>query len=159
MPFFSQRIEGDQILIDVRILQPGDNIREKMDSVQHAFKALVDTGAMRTFISPRVVAKLGLMSEGKISVISATEKTAANLYHVDFHIPITKILDMTRVGNKIKGRQQVSLHSFMGLEVGEFAQPPSENIRYDVLLGMDVLMQCSLFISSNPAGPFITFCY
>lgn len=149
MAFFNGKIVDHQILIQVVVSRPD---KERSIHAQHdVYDALVDTGATASCISPKVVKDLGLSSESKVPIVSATEATSLNLYHVDIHIPITKSRGMLRAEGPAKHHTQTNILSGRGLEVTEIAQPKN----FDVLLGMDVLAECSLFIS---AGRF-TFCY
>lgn len=152
MPFFNQKIEGSQIIIDnVAILQPGDDIRKRIRSPRHAYKALVDTGATNTCISPKVAENVGLLPQGKKPLTSATQQQVnVNVYDVALHIVIEKIVPVAPKGGMNKQRSQFSVLSSR-LQVTEFAQPAN----FDVLLGMDVLSECVLFIS----GGQFTLCY
>ena len=142
MPFFNGTFNNRQIIIDVLIGHP-HNAESSLDpndflvnNPPYLYKALVDTGATSTCISPKIAENLALVPEGKKPVHSATHKTSANLYHVSFFIPITK---------QTAQEFQVDTHAIFDLEVMEIIQPAN----YDVLLGMDVLAGCSLFIAQN----------
>ena len=137
MPFFSGPITNRQILIGVAVTRP-DEKGVQLGSPKHSYRAMVDTGATATCISPKVVANLQLLSEGKRLITSATQQTEVNQYHVNLHIPITSGIE-------------ISILTKLELEVTEISQPKD----YDVLLGMDLLERCSLFIS----GGQFTFCY
>ncbi|MCY4047591.1 MAG: retropepsin-like aspartic protease [Candidatus Dadabacteria bacterium] len=132
MPFFSGLISPrKQILIDVLLGRPSVAPNHKSSYV-----ALVDTGATITCISPKVIKNLKLTPVGKNPIQAATQKTNTNLYHVSFHIPIAQAQ-----GKNLK----IHFHSNSNMQVAEIIQPPD----YDVLLGMDVLETCSLFIASG----------
>lgn len=155
MPFFSQAIQGSQILINVAVLQPGDDIRKKYRSPKHAYKALVDTGATNTGISLKVAKNVGLLPQSKRTIITASQQVAVNVYNIDLHILIEKVVHVVPKGGKIaKPHSQFSVLSSR-LQVTEFPQATN----FDVILGMDVLSECSLFISGNNGAPFVTFCY
>ena len=136
MPFFSKRIENRQLLIQVLIGPPTDGTKPRTQ-FGRPYIALVDTGATSTCISPKIVKDSHLMPEGKKQVHTPTEKTSMNVYHVGFHIPIVTRQD----GQSLK----TDIHSNPNLEVTELMQPSN----YDVLLGMDVLATCSLFIAGD----------
>ena len=139
MSFFSRTFDNRQIIIDVLIGHPHSAESFDLDDFlanNPPYKALIDTGATHTCISPNIAQKLALVPEGKKQVHSATHKTSVNLYHVSFFIPITQ-----QAGQEIR----VDARAIFDLEVTEIIQP----INYDVLLGMDVLADCSLFIAQN----------
>lgn len=146
MAFFSGPVRGGQIFIRVAILRHDE--QTETAPPQRAYAALVDTGASGSCISPKVIAELGLISEGKRAVMSATETVDANLYHIDLHIPVV-MPSIKDAGDR--GHVQYSVFSRTKLEVAEIT--PSNT--FDVLLGMDILAQCSLFVS----GGQFTFCY
>lgn len=155
MPFFSRDIKGGQIIINVVVLQPGDNIQKMIHSPQHVYKALVDTGATNTCISQHVAKTVGLLPQSKKLVTSATQSVAVNSYDIDIHIPIERVLSSMSSDGIAQKRSQISVLSSINLQVTELMQQSG----FDVLLGMDVLLECSLFISGNHGDPFITFCY
>ena len=139
MPFYSGALNNRQIIIDVLIGHPHSAKSFVLDDFlanNPSYKALVDTGATHTCISPNIAEKLALFPEGKKQVHSATHKTSANLYHVSFFIPIAK---------QTEQEFRVDTHAIFDLEVTEIIQPAN----YDVLLGMDVLADCSLFIAHD----------
>ncbi|MGR3984659.1 MAG: retroviral-like aspartic protease family protein [Gammaproteobacteria bacterium] len=146
MAFFSGPVRGGKILIRVAVLRP--DAQSKNVLPQHAYAALVDTGAMSSCISPKVVESLGLVSEGLRTVRTASGKIDVRLYHVDLHILVGMLSGVEREGG---GEVRYSVFSKTKLEVSEIAQPQS----FDVLVGMDVLSECSLFVS----GGQFTFCY
>ncbi len=98
------------------------------------FKALVDTGASRTAISPKVIDALKLLPSGQIEVHSATGAKPTNTYIIDMLIRFGKLPKVVR-GNMVT--------EFIGTD------------GFDILLGMDIIIRGSLHISND--GHY-TFC-
>jgi Aspartyl protease len=93
------------------------------------FKALVDTGASITMISPRVVHALGLEQTGRIPVrgLGGTSSRPAYLFHIAFN-------STPASGQNDTFKLQVYAKAINGGEL-------SDEHTFDVLLGMDVLYQ------------------
>ena len=120
MPTFDQQVVDNQIIIDVALSEPGGE--------QLAFKALVDTGAQATSVSPRVIEALGLVPTGPVSLIVASgESIASHKYRARVDIPIG--YNLTAGG---------STNFFYGDELTVVGLPHDPD-GHDVLLGMDLI--------------------
>ncbi len=107
------------------------------------FMALVDTGAQTTGISKRVVKTLKLTAEGKEVIQTAGNPVEVNLYHVNISIPV----EIRRPASEKDGQvifevDRVERHWFSQTVI-EIVNSFQE---FDVLLGMDIISQCNLFI-------------
>ena len=123
MPTFEQAIVNNQIIITVSLSVVASEKR-------HSFKALLDTGAQITAISPRAIKTVGLVPIGSAALTVASGHTVPTLqYHAWVDIPIQY---STAVAS---GSPQ---NFFMGkqLPVAGLTYDPAG---YDVLLGMDLL--------------------
>ncbi len=119
MPTFQKPIENGQILLAVSV---GDGDSGK------SYRALLDTGAQSTMISPKVVKEAGLKAIGYANIVPVTgEPTRTPRYRIDLSIPIT----------------QGSATLLSGSEL-EVAQLPFQPGNFDILLGMDFLMNFHL---------------
>ncbi len=102
------------------------------------FKALIDTGATKTMIAPRVVAALGLEQVNvlEFSGLGGSARRPGYLFHVAFFPPTTstEISKLQVLRKVINGGGLLDEHTF------------------DVLLGMDVITTGSLQI--DKAGTF-----
>ena len=139
MPFFSGKFSNKQIVINVLVGLPYDDSKPPSPfpfMENPSYKALIDTGATNTCISPKIIEDLSLIPEGKRPVLTATHETSANLFHVSFYIPIA-----AQIGKDLR----FDAHETSNVEVTEIMQPNN----FDVLLGMDILASCSLFIAQN----------
>jgi predicted aspartyl protease len=101
MPFLTFPIGADGVLVDIHVAlsTPRVDVLKAMGmSYPAPFKAraLIDTGAARSGISPQIASALGLKPTGTIAIISATTGAAAhncNLYDVSlaFVQPLLKV--------------------------------------------------------------------
>jgi hypothetical protein len=107
------------------------------------FKALIDTGATRTMIAGRVVARLGLQQVNKIefSGLGGTTWRPGYLFHVAFYqTPPRDQSEVSRIrvlNRGINGGELLDEHTF------------------DVLLGMDVLTTGNLHINKDGTFRFL----
>ncbi len=102
------------------------------------YKALVDTGASATCISSRVAGELKLEAIGLGEMISASEKAAKNKYLFAIGIPFIHQADS--IGQPVRGE----LHTFMPPVEGlEFHTDQDQASKFDVILGMDIIMKGS----------------
>jgi gag-polyprotein putative aspartyl protease len=104
------------------------------------FKALIDTGAQKTMISPHVITTLGLQPRGKILVSSVGPQAHYHngyLFHVAFVTPST----VPSLG--LAGLVHVQRDAIYGAEI------PSTGGLFDVLLGMDVLTTGLLVVQNG----------
>ena len=139
MPTFVKPVENNRVLIQVLAAVEPDG-----SEVDHRFMALVDTGAMITAVTSRLVGQIGATPVGRRSFVPASGKPVdANLFGLHLAIPVD-----TPTG-------EGDVHTFAvgaALVVMELPYQPPD---YDVLLGMDVLanfhitMHGGAFIMSN----------
>ena len=115
MPTFQKPIEGGQVLL-VASIEDG--------ALGRPYNALLDTGAQRTMVSPKVVDEVSLKAIGYIDIVGVSgDAMRTPKYLVDLRIP-------SKQGN-------------LTLQVGqelEVAQMPFQPGNFDILLGMDFLM-------------------
>ena len=130
MPTFQKAIEEGQILLGAFIGE---------DSLEKSYQALLDTGAQRTMISPKVVQENDLQGIGYTDIVPASgEPIQVPRYRIPLSIPIKKGIAIFWVGQE--------------LEVGQLPFQPDN---FDILLGMDFLrrfhftMYGDSFILSN----------
>ena len=124
MPTTAGTIEERQITLIVLVAPLGiaEGSAEAHASIR-SFRALLDTGAQGTLISPNVVAKVGLVPTGFKEIVPASGETITVLkYRAGIGIPISE-----GAGRDIRGAE---------LDVAELPYQPPD---YDVLLGMDFL--------------------
>lgn len=123
MPTFEQPVVDKRIIITVALSRgPGNQTV--------AFKALVDTGAQVTAISPNVVRSLQLVPTGKLGLTVASGQTVDTYQYrarVDIPIGYTQVAPGGGAQSFFMGNQ---------LTVAGLTYQPSG---YDVLLGMDLL--------------------
>ncbi|MCX7362673.1 MAG: hypothetical protein NTV97_12560 [Alphaproteobacteria bacterium] len=108
------------------------------------FKALIDTGAQRTMISPNVVSTLKLSAVGKIPIGGVGPTVHfhnACLFHVAFVVP--------PFGQNLAPGQAVQSVAFILPQSIHGGEIPNTGGRFDVLLGMDVISHGSLKIEGN----------
>jgi predicted aspartyl protease len=104
------------------------------------YAALVDTGASCTCVSKKVITDCGLLSHSKITMISASGNVEANAFM--FHVGIPLALPGVTVGPS--GHVSAQVHTFQTPIQGmELLNSPG---RFEILLGMDILSNCSLKI-------------
>lgn len=125
MPFVEGRHDGRRINLDIEVL--GSASPTDLTSVRA--KALLDTGATASAITPRIVDRLGLHSIGKRPVMVATEQRL-----VDFYV--------FRLG--VRPEDATSPLPYIFAETVGFQI--SQTHDFEVLLGMDVLGQCDLSV-------------
>jgi len=142
MPCISGRHNFRQILIEVAIVHPDDKSQHDGSTSSYlknaqTFTALVDTGATTTMISPRVVAKIGLVPIGKMPFggISGERWHNAYLFHVGFagH-PVP--LSVVQVPDPDLDAKWAKVHVYKPVIKG--GELP-DGTGFDVLLGMDVI--------------------
>jgi hypothetical protein len=102
---------------------------------------LIDSGANNTSISPRVVRQLGLPSIG-----IATSDTAQGSVSVDMHSVSLNIIDSNLPVDQWVTQSNLTV-----------SQLPQDHDDFDVLIGLDILLQTTLFLD-GPARKFtLTF--
>jgi hypothetical protein len=110
------------------------------------FRALIDTGAQVTMISPNVIKALGLIPLGKI-LISGVGPQAHHhngyLFQVAFVIPVTPPGQVITPGTPVPVMITVNRNIIYGAEI------TTTGGRFDVLLGMDVISGGTLIVQGN----------
>lgn len=122
MPSFEQQIEDNQIIISVDLsIASGQPTRR--------YKALLDTGAQRTAISPRVAKDLNLMPIGPWKILVASGQVINTVrYQARVDIPIDiNIANPPKVESFLYGSELI---------IGLLPYQPAE---CDVILGMDFI--------------------
>ena len=123
MPSFEQPVTDNQIIITVALSRgPGES--------RLPFRALVDTGAQVTAISPNVVRSLHLVPTRPIGLTVASGESVGTFQYrarVDIPIGYTEVRPSPRPQSFFMGDQL----SVAGL--------PYQPDGYDVLLGMDII--------------------
>ena len=121
MPSFEQPVVDNQTIITVGVSKSGEQ--------RYTFKALVDTGAQTTTISPRAIEALGLVPTGLISLtVASGTSISTHKYRARVDIPIG--YNAFDVGG--------SRDFFYGDELTVCGLPRNPH-GYDVLLGMDLI--------------------
>jgi hypothetical protein len=106
------------------------------------FRALIDTGATLTMISPRVVSALGLQQVNKrlINGLGGLSWRPAYLFHVAFYeTPPVDENDISKI--------RICMKEINGGEL-------SDGNTFDVLLGMDVLTTGNLHVDKDGTFSF-----
>ncbi|MYE53650.1 MAG: retroviral-like aspartic protease [Chloroflexi bacterium] len=120
MPSFEQQITNNRIIIAVRVSRQGEDVPYR--------RALVDTGATITAISPNVVSELGLSPIGLASTtVASGQQVDTYQYYSRVDIPIGHYIDQAPPTDFLMGRQ---------LTVVGLPYQPND---YDVILGMDII--------------------
>ena len=142
---------GSQLFIDVSILPTiqSDSLREEYLSraLPLQFKALIDTGANVTAISPRVAQSVGLLPSGKMPLFGVAGSQYHNFYifHVGFIVSL-----MMADGDKINAKPKLDLFNFT-IRGPELALGTND---FDILLGMDVIGKGSLAVEGSGTFSF-----
>lgn len=128
-----------QVFVDVGVVDAnviGDIEDGKaVDIGKHMFRALVDTGAQRTMTSRRVVDQIGLRPIGKMQIAGVGGVD----YHNSYLFQIAFVLAEADPGDN---KRTWAVHVFpRDIEGAELVTGLPN---FDVLLGMDVLSECSL---------------
>jgi hypothetical protein len=148
MPSISGRHNRIQIIFDVALVGVSMQSEHYPDETTTAFsvfsesvKALVDTGATATSVSPQVAQRLNLRPAGKRDVMTANGLKRARYY--EFQVAL---LGSTQSGaappffvlpNAIKGNEL-----------------NADGMAFDILLGMDVISQGDLIIRRDGSFTF-----
>jgi Aspartyl protease len=104
------------------------------------YAALVDTGASCTCISKKVISDCELMSHSKITMISASGNVEANAFMFQIGIPLVPPGTTAGPSGQVFGQVNIFGNPIQGMEL---LNPTG---RFDILLGMDILSNCSLKI-------------
>ncbi len=98
---------------------------------QNRFRALIDTGANGTAVSREVAERLGLESKGAADIGTTGGMRRSRIYDIALAIPMRRGFFRPRPWTLIVPDLLARQHFMPGG-------------RYDVLLGMDVIVKCSL---------------
>ena len=136
MRFLRGKIENGRIRIKVGIrpfqtYEPVDGVSSTQDFTYHEFVALVDTGALRTCVTEKVVQQLSLRRRGRADIwnVKRPETHWTYLFHVGIWPDTEDPYDppaIFGIGREIEG-----------IDVGNHPY-------FDVLLGMYIIGQGSL---------------
>ncbi len=140
MRFLRGKLENGRIRIKIGIrsfqpYEPVDGVSTPFNLIYHEYMALVDTGALRTCVSERVVQSVGLKRKGRAEIWNIRREETHWTYL--FHIGIWPDTDdnmpspVFGIGPEIEGID-IGNHRF-----------------FDVLLGMDVISQGSLHLERD----------
>ena len=112
------------------------------------FRALIDTGAQKTMISPTVVRRLNLTPRGKI-LVSGVGPTAH--YHNGYFFHVAFIVPLVSPGAAIPSGGAVSVPAMVHIntQVVYGGEIHSTGGTFDVLLGMDILSTGLLTVQAN----------
>jgi hypothetical protein len=135
-------------IIDADTIDVGDPSLQFSQIPQPSlFKALIDTGAQKTMISPNVVSRLGLQPRGKMLVSGVGPRAHyhnAYLFHVAFVVPLTSPVEAMQAGTP-------TIPALINVQKDPIyrAEIPSTGGLFDVLLGMDVLTKGLLVVQNG----------
>ncbi len=144
MPVISGRHNRRQLFVDVVILDvrgaPEDQTTENALAVSlEPLRALIDTGATATSITPNAAKKLALRIAGRQPVLTASGITEVPFYF--FRVGFTYPVALEPVS------QPAAFHVLPEPVVG--SELIFDNSPFDILLGMDVLSQGDLKVLGN----------
>jgi len=146
-----------QIFLDVAIIDaatvanvtPGPNAPVLQNPP--LFKALVDTGAQSTMISPNVATTMGLTPIGQIPIQGVGPSVTyhnAYLFHVAFVIPLLHMGQPIPAGGGVRTVIFILPPAIYGGEI------TSAGGTFDVLLGMDAIAAGSFHVEGNGTFSF-----
>jgi predicted aspartyl protease len=146
MPSVSGRHNGRHLILDVALVGVSRDTdflapdrAPALSVFSEAVKALIDTGATSTSVSPQVVRSLGLRPSGKRDVLTANGLKRARFF--EFHVAII---------GKDEGTPPFILlpKTVRGDELN------SDRFVFDILLGMDVISQGDLSVRRDGTFTF-----
>lgn len=139
MSSISGRHNGRAVYFNVAIVSAGANPNDDGYNVfSDPARALIDTGATETSISPQTVRRLRLSPNGKRDVITANGVRRTRFY--DFQIAILSGPDDTPF--------------FVLPVVISGSELNTDKVGFDILLGMDVISQGDLIIRRDGTFTF-----
>lgn len=112
---------------------------------KHSYTALIDTGSNVTCINKNVIKNLNLKIKAEKKIWGTTGEKMTNIYYIGIGIP----LFITDKKNPKVLKYELQMYAKM-----EAPQFHVVNENFDVIIGMDIIMQCSLYITQND----YTFC-
>jgi hypothetical protein len=128
-------MSGDMLIVGMQIAPPTALLQASLAGgpsplTVTSARALIDTGAEATSISPDVAARLGLASSGRVQMTTASGTAMVERYQISF-----SIFDARGVAGPSLTRQLWNVTSF--------PQPLTD---IEALIGMDVIKEVSLKI-------------
>ena len=141
MPTLAVPIEDGQIIVDAVLRVPANGPRPGAGSAPVTLRrALMDTGAQRTGISPGVISDLGLLQIDTGRMLTAT----GGIEHVPIYVAQIAV-SAAPEGTGSDGAYPVYYRT---LPVSGL---PFQPWNFDVLLGMDVLSACHITLGRGQA--------
>jgi hypothetical protein len=132
MPTYGGSIKKRQLLLDVIVSDPKTN-------KTRPYRALLDTGATISSISPKVLKELELSSDGWMPVEGVHGEKELPTCSVGLHVPITELS---------QGQQQLTTTS-RGCSRMKVTIMGKKANTFDVLVGMDLLEDFHLTVYKN----------
>ena len=131
MPTFRGALDGRQILLSVWVSNPSPDA-----NIANSYRALLDTGATISAISPKVLAELQLSQDGWMPIDGVHATDDLPTCTVGIHVPITELShDQRPPQTMVRGQNRMKV-TIMGHQPNTF----------DVLLGMDLLYEFHLTV-------------
>lgn len=150
MPTISGRHNRRQVLFDVAVVGVTERTESVLSSGAPAFsvlsepvKALLDTGATNTSISPQAVQRLGLSFVGRKHVVTANGYRRAKCF--SFRVAM---INLTADPGAAGSPFFVLPDPIAGTELN------ADQFTFDILLGMDVISQGDLTIRRDGSFTF-----
>lgn len=132
MPTYCGSIKKRQLLLDVIVSNPKTN-------KTRPYRALLDTGATISSISPKVLKELELSSDGWMPVEGVHGEKELPTCSVGLHVPITELSQgQQELTTTSRGYSRMKV-TIMGKKANTF----------DVLVGMDLLEDFHLTVYKN----------
>ena len=141
MPTYRGSIEKRQLLLNVLVSNPTTN-------KTRSYRALLDTGATISSISPKVLEELELSSDGWMPVGGVHGDQDLPTCSVGLHVPIT---ELSQGQQQQPGQQQLTTTS-RGYSRMKVTIMGKKADTFDVLVGMDLLQDFHLTVAK---GQFI----
>ena len=145
MPLISGRHNGRQLIVNVALVGvsfDADFLAPEQEPALSVFsepvKALIDTGATSTSVSPQVAQTLRLRPSGKRDVMTANGLRRARFF--EFHVAML-------------GQGEAATPFYLLPKTAKGDELNSDRFVFDILLGMDVISQGDLSIRRD--GTFI----
>lgn len=137
MPTYCGSIKKRQLLLDVIVSNPKTN-------KTRPYRALLDTGATISSISPKVLKELELSSDGWMPVEGVHGEKELPTCSVGLHVPITELSQ----GQQQPGQQELTTTSrgYSRMKVTIMGKKANT---FDVLVGMDLLEDFHLTVYKN----------
>ncbi len=157
MPCLWLQHNRSQLFLDVGIVDAVALAKQQTQAatgvipIPPLFRALVDTGAQRTMISPNVIKTVGLSPIGKVKLQGIGKRVTYHNGYL-FHAAFVVGLQQQQGQPQAQPTQQqvmvfVNALTIHGAEL-------SSAVGFDVLLGMDVISTGSLHIEGNGTFSF-----